>query len=131
MQAIEIQKTIIGKRLKKIRKNLDFTQQQMADLLGINRQSYAGLEVGRSAISFKSILSLKEKQVNFNYLFHGIDKPFLNDNLQRGYLSALNEANEITYQGKENKEDLLLQELLKEKDERIKELKEYIELLKK
>ena len=49
---------IISQEIKKIRKNLGYTQQQIADLLGVDRSTYTCYETGRIKPDIKTIMSL-------------------------------------------------------------------------
>ena len=49
---------IIGQRLKAARKECKLTQQQVADILGIDRSTYAYYELGVSNPSFENLATL-------------------------------------------------------------------------
>lgn len=59
-------------RIKKIRRELDLTQQEFADRIGIARGNIAAYEVGKNALS-DSVISLvcREFNVNENWLRTG------------------------------------------------------------
>ena len=57
------------KRIRDLREDSDFTQQQIADLLGIKRRTYAAYETGDNAISIDLIIELaKIYDVNLYYI---------------------------------------------------------------
>lgn len=65
-------------RIKKIRKELDLTQQKFADKLGTSRDNIGGYETGRRAPS-EAVISLicKEFNVNEEWLRHGSGEMFI------------------------------------------------------
>lgn len=65
-------------RIKKIRKELDLTQQEFADKLKVPRNTIAGYEVGKSNPSDAAINNIcREFNVNEEWLRDGIGKPFI------------------------------------------------------
>lgn len=65
-------------RLKKIRKSLDMTQQAFADRLGLQRNTIAMYEMGRTNPSESVILSIcREFNVNEDWLRTGSGKMFI------------------------------------------------------
>lgn len=65
-------------RIRKIRRELDLTQQQFADRLGIKRGAIANYEIGRNE-PVDSIISLicREFKVNEEWLRNGTGKMFI------------------------------------------------------
>lgn len=65
-------------RIKKIRKELDLTQQKFADKLGTSRDNIGGYETGRRTPS-EAVISLicKEFNVNEEWLRHGSGEMFI------------------------------------------------------
>lgn len=61
----------IGSRLLSERERLDLSQQQMADLGGVSRQSYRLYEEGRREPSLSYLLRLSEHGPDFVYLVFG------------------------------------------------------------
>lgn len=65
-------------RLKKIRKDLDLTQQEFADRIGIKRNSLANYETGRNTPIDAIIISIcREFNVNEQWLRTGEGEPFV------------------------------------------------------
>lgn len=68
----------MNKRLKKLRKALDLTQQEFADKIGIKRNSFANYETGRNTPIDAIIVSIcREFNVNEKWLRDGIGEMFL------------------------------------------------------
>ncbi len=66
-----------GIHLKEIRKNLNLTQQRLAEELGISKQAISKIEVGTNELSTGLILALKERfDINPDYLLTGEGKMF-------------------------------------------------------
>lgn len=68
----------MNERLKKLRKELDMTQQEFADKIGIARGNIGSYEVGKTAIS-NAVISLicKTFNVNENWLRTGEGEMFV------------------------------------------------------
>lgn len=49
----------IGKKIKGLRENNGFTQEQMAEALSMSRQRYMRLENGRTDISYRMLIDIK------------------------------------------------------------------------
>ncbi len=65
-------------RIKKIRKELDMTQQQFADIIGVKRNSYANYETGRNTPIDAVIKSIcREFNVNEEWLRTGNGEMFM------------------------------------------------------
>ncbi|MBD5482228.1 MAG: helix-turn-helix transcriptional regulator [Lachnospiraceae bacterium] len=101
-------------RIKKLRKELDLTQQEFADRIGVKRGGIANYEIGRNEPA-DSVISLicREFNVNKNWLREGVGDIFIEqtmdeqiasfigrvqmdseDSFQKRLLSALAELNE-------------------------------------
>ena len=68
----------MNERLKKLRKELDMTQQEFADRIGISRGNIGAYEVGKNAIS-NAVISLifREFNVNEKWLRFGDGEMFI------------------------------------------------------
>jgi len=67
----------LKERIKKIRKELDLTQQKFADKLGIKRNTIAMYEMGKTIPSKQTITSIcREFNVNEEWLLNGIGEMF-------------------------------------------------------
>lgn len=65
-------------RLKTLRKTLDMTQQELADRIGIKRNSYANYEIGRNTPIDAIIISIcREFNVNEEWLRTGQGEMFV------------------------------------------------------
>lgn len=108
------------KRIKKIRKTLDLTQQEFAERIGVKRNTVATYEMGKSKPS-DSALSLicREFNVNEEWLRTGIGqmfKPTLNialDKLKKEYNLSIEDS-------------LLIEKFVKMKSEKRAAITEYI-----
>ena len=68
----------MNERLKKLRKELDMTQQEFADRIGIKRNSLANYETGRNTPIDANIVSIcREFNVNENWLRTGEGEMFV------------------------------------------------------
>ena len=68
----------MNERLKKLRKELDMTQQEFADRIGIKRNSLANYETGRNTPIDAIIVSIcREFNVNENWLRNGEGEMFV------------------------------------------------------
>lgn len=87
----------MNNRLKKLRKELDLTQQQFADKLGVARNNIAGYETGkRSPSDAATSLICKTFNVSEDWLRNGIGPMFLEapeDNEIKSLLSSLLDPN--------------------------------------
>lgn len=62
--------TIFSKRLKKLRKNKGLKQQELAEILGIKRNTYSDWENGKTEPSFENLLKLADLlEVSLDWLF--------------------------------------------------------------
>jgi len=50
----------VGKRLRKIRRNLDITQEQLAEAVGVTAESISNIERGKTAPSFETMEKIAE-----------------------------------------------------------------------
>lgn len=80
-------------RLRQLRKALDLTQQQLADRIGIKRNSYANYETGRNTPIDAILVSMcREFCVNEDWLRYGIGDMFKQlpeENKAAAYVSDL------------------------------------------
>lgn len=68
----------MNERLKKLRKELDMTQQEFADRIGVKRNSLANYETGRNTPIDAIIISIcREFHVNENWLRTGEGEMFI------------------------------------------------------
>lgn len=62
--------TIFSKRLKKLRKNKGLKQQELAEILGIKRNTYSDWENGKTEPSFENLIKLADLlEVSLDWLF--------------------------------------------------------------
>lgn len=65
----------MGKRLRISRNQLDYTQEQMADILGMSTAYYGKVERGVHGLSLAKLVIVNEKlDIDINYLLTGIKK---------------------------------------------------------
>lgn len=61
---------IFGKRLREVRKNKGLKQQEIAELLGVKRNTYSDWENGKTEPSFESLVKLVDLfEVSLDWLF--------------------------------------------------------------
>ena len=62
--------TIFTERLKELRKNKGLKQQEIAELLGIKRNTYSDWENGKTEPSFENLIKLADLlEVTLDWLF--------------------------------------------------------------
>ncbi|MCA0429340.1 MAG: helix-turn-helix domain-containing protein [Bacteroidetes bacterium] len=115
----------IGSKIKKIRELNDISQKYMADKLNITQSGYSNLESGKIKIS-------EERLKHIGFILE-IDPELIQQfNESFVYKSSLNSGSQSTYNFKSlEKINQLYEQLLKEKDDNILNLKNIIEQLKK
>lgn len=68
----------MGNRLRKFRKEMEYTQEQMAEILGISSAYYGKIERGVNSLSIKRLLILHERLgIDITYLITGKEKSAL------------------------------------------------------
>lgn len=66
----------IGERLRKFRRERDYTQEEMAEILGISTAYYGKIERGIYCLSIKRLWTLYQKlEMDITYLITGTQKP--------------------------------------------------------
>lgn len=120
-------------RIKKIRKEIDLTQQKFADKLGVQRNTIAMYEMGRTAPSDAVIKSIcREFNVNEEWLRTGIGEMFIklskdeeiaaligeihndtNNSFKRRFVAALAKLNDNDWDSLEK----LIDEIVKQKEQ--------------
>lgn len=66
-----------GIRLKKIRQELNLSQEQFGSKIGVSKQYVSNLEADRNVLNNEKLVSLLvDFNVNLNYLIGGVGKPF-------------------------------------------------------
>lgn len=67
---------LLSKRLKKLRENCGYTQQQIAEALSIDRSTYAYYEIGKTTPDINTIIKLaKIFHISYNELLDDEDFP--------------------------------------------------------
>lgn len=86
----------MNERIRKLRRELDLTQQEFADRIGIKRGTIANYEIGRNE-PVDAVVSLicREFNVNEEWLRNGTGEMFLPDTNDE--LGALAERYDLTY----------------------------------
>lgn len=73
----------IGKRLKKIRKELGYTQRPFSEVIGCGRANYSRIETGEVGPNPLMLLKLKDTfNVNINYIVTGQGDVYLKETRQ-------------------------------------------------
>lgn len=74
----------IGKRLRIARIELNYTQEQMAEILGISTAYYGKVERGGYSLSLEKLVIVNEKlDMDINYLLTGVGRGFSIDEVMR------------------------------------------------
>lgn len=94
----------MNERIKKLRKALDLTQQELADRIGIKRNSYANYETGRNTPIDAIIISIcREFNVNEAWLRTGEGNMFIEmpeeDLYSKAAASLLKDDNALAIEG--------------------------------
>lgn len=85
------EETKIGRRLKELRKTLGLTQQEIADKLGIKRNSFANYEIGRNTPLDTIIKSIcREYHVREDWIRTGEGNMFSSDDKESQIATAIN-----------------------------------------
>ena len=119
-----IMNTAIANKLKSLRKQKGWSQEQVADYLCVSQSAYARMESGESNSWANHLEKISEIfEIEIAELFKQ-EKVVINNNQQGGvgYAETINQLSEKLIEQ--------FEERIKEKDEIIKELKETISLLK-
>ena len=62
--------TIFSERIKRLRKNKGLKQQELAEILGIKRNTYSDWENGKTEPSFENLIKLADLlEVSLDWLF--------------------------------------------------------------
>ena len=62
--------TIFSERIKRLRKNKGLKQQELAEILGIKRNTYSDWENGKTEPSFENLIKLADLlEVSIDWLF--------------------------------------------------------------
>lgn len=123
----------VHETVKTMRKINDFTQEDMAEKLGISVNAYSKLECGKSRFSLEKLEQIANIfNINMSELYSAKEKGFLcffsDNNSQNTYYSG-----DESLTNENEKLKLIIahkEELLQEKETKIKMLEEIISLLK-
>ena len=67
-----------GQRLKKIRLELNLSQDELGKKLGVSKQYISNIEADRNVLNNeKLVLLLSDFNININYILAGVDSPFV------------------------------------------------------
>ena len=81
----------LGERIKKVRKELDLTQQKFADRLGVKQNTIALIESGKRNTSDQLLFSVcREFNVSETWLRSGEGEPFIQQSKEDELASAVN-----------------------------------------
>jgi transcriptional regulator with XRE-family HTH domain len=123
----------IGTKIKSAREKKGYSQEKMADILGISQSKYCRLENNKAFIDWNKLPLLAETlELNLSDLFPNENKYFYfhKPNNQSGYIE--NQKNyddnhlkkiEELYQSLLDQKDKMYKEIIKEKNELIESLK--------
>ncbi len=111
----------VGANIKKLRELKNFSQQAMAEGLGISQKTYSNIESAGNNITIETIEKIaKFLNISFNKILELNAEAILNNTHQSGGISQINTAPSYNYLNDKNIE--LYEKLLTEKDLRIKAL---------
>jgi len=100
----------ISKKLLALRKELDLTQDQVAEAIGVSKQSISKYERGIKVPSRENINKLAEVfDVRTDYLLGKSERPKLDEKLFEKYEEILNRLNQLP----EEDQDIVLQRMIK------------------
>lgn len=128
----------IKKNLLKIRLDRKLSQEEMADILGIARNTYRNIEKGKTRLLSETVMKVAEwagmtpEEVTLGYTPSETEGARLRD-IRESYnyrVKSITEEYEARLDAL-RKENGLLKELLKEKDDNIRNLKSLVALLEK
>lgn len=128
----------IKKNLLKIRLDRKLSQEEMADILGIARNTYRNIEKGKTRLLSETVMKVAEwagmtpEEVTLGYTPSETESARLRD-IRESYnyrVKSITEEYEARLDAL-RKENGLLKELLKEKDDNIRNLKSLVALLEK
>lgn len=125
----------ISQKIKEVRKTLRFTQQEMADILGIKRTSYAHIELGTTLLTFDQFIKVvTQYNINVEWFIWGKGDVF-NTNInptstQQSTYGIEKEQGFLTQQltllqtqlSRKDEQIAFLQNLLTKKDEQVTSL---------
>lgn len=100
-----------GERLRKLRKNEDLTQEQIAKDLNIVRSTYAYYEIGRTYPDFSTLIRIAQLfNVSTDFLLLGYETkvPILHDDSSVNYKYSDDNAIKDSFALSENEQKLLL-----------------------
>lgn len=63
-----------GKRVREFRLSRDWTQQQLAELIGLSKQTVANVENGQQGFSLEVLEILYHQGIDLNWLIGGVGK---------------------------------------------------------
>lgn len=84
----------MGKRMKKKRKELNLTQEQMSEILDISTKHYSGVERGVAGLSIENLITVSDiLGLNLDYLIKGecTEDPIIPGRLRELYLNCPSE----------------------------------------
>lgn len=101
----------VGKNLQIIREVNDFTQNHVADFLGISQKSYSNLERAKNNVSVEVLLKLSELyKINVLKFLELNTEMIFNNNTQNGGVGYINNLANLYSGEKENYQLLLSQQ---------------------
>lgn len=70
------------KRLVELRNNFNLTQEELGDIIGVARTTYAMYEQGKREMDYETLIKIANRfNVSLDYLFGRTDTPFQSESL--------------------------------------------------
>ncbi len=103
----------IGNRIKKVRAEANFSQEKLAELVGVSKKTIVNYENGSSDVPYSNLLKIAEVcNIDKNWLFFGEDKKetaYTSKNYRR-FLEAAKKQAHLNYSPKKTEDSILTNE---------------------
>jgi transcriptional regulator with XRE-family HTH domain len=84
------------KRLVQLRNHFNLTQEELANILGVARTTYAMYEQGKREMDYETLIKLANRfNVSLDYLFERTDNPFHQESLPKDEIEYIIKSLEL------------------------------------
>lgn len=84
------------KRLVQLRNNFNLTQEELGDIIGVARTTYAMYEQGKREMDYETLIKLANRfNVSLDYLFGRTDNPFQPESLPKDEIEYIIKSLEL------------------------------------